>query len=111
MRRIARTFWILGFGLCSVVPARADMPTFNLSIKDHKFDPETIEIPADQKVKLVVKNLDPTPEEFESTDLNREKIISGSGEGIVYIGPLKPGTYGFFGDFNQKTAQGRIVAK
>lgn len=111
MPRFPLTLGILAFGLCIIGTARADMPTFNLSIKDHRFDPATIEIPADQKVKLIVKNLDPTPEEFESTDLNREKIIAGNGQGIVYVGPLKPGAYGFFGDFNQNTAQGRIVAK
>ena len=96
--------------LC-VGPARAEIPTFDLSIKDHKFDPETIEIPAGQKVKLIVRNLDPTPEEFESHDFNREKVIAGGGQAIINVGPLKPGTYGFFGEFNPKTAQGRIVAK
>ena len=32
-------------------------------------------------------------------------------EGVIFIGPLDPGTYPFFGDFNQSTAQGKIVAK
>lgn len=111
MRRIASMIGILAVGFCWAGPARADMPTFEISIKDHKFEPATVEIPAGQKVKLVVKNLDSTPEEFESNELNREKVISGGGQAIVYVGPLKPGTYGFFGEFNPKTAQGRIVAK
>jgi len=84
---------------------------FELKIKDHKFDPEIVRIPAGTKVKLKVINLDPTPEEFESFDLNREKIIGGNKTGIVFIGPLKPGEYTFFGEFNMDTAQGKIIAE
>ena len=82
-----------------------------LTIKDHKFTPATIEAPAGQKFKLVVKNEDATPEEFESHDLKREKVIPGGGEVTVMLGPLKPGSYGFFGDFNPKTAQGQLIVK
>jgi plastocyanin len=92
-------------------PARAEDPTFRLTIKDHKFEPETIEVPAGVKVILIVKNADPTPEEFESNELRREKVIAGGQEATIYVGPLKPGSYEFFGDFNPKTARGKIVAK
>jgi plastocyanin len=89
----------------------AEDTSFTLTIKDHRFAPSEIIVPMGQKVKLVIKNLDATPEEFESHDLNREKIVAGGGEITLYIGPLKAGTYGFFGEFNQATAQGRIIAK
>lgn len=82
-----------------------------LKIKDHKFIPETLEIPAGQKVKITIINEDPTPEEFESYELNREKIIRGNGKGVVYVGPLDKGTYPFFGEFNMDTAKGQVVAK
>lgn len=88
-----------------------DTPTFDIIIKDHKFAPATLEIPANKKVKLIVKNQDPTPEEFESYELNREKVIPGNSQAIIFVGPLDPGTYPFFGEFNQKTAQGKIIAK
>ncbi len=84
---------------------------FEISIKNHRFEPAELTVPAGQKVKLLIKNLDATPEEFESYTLNREKIIRGNGKATIYIGPLKPGSYKFFGEFNQKTAQGVIVAK
>ncbi|MGB4058007.1 MAG: cupredoxin domain-containing protein [Alphaproteobacteria bacterium] len=84
---------------------------YTLVIKDHKFSPETLEIPANQKVKIIVDNQDPSPEEFESYELNREKVISGNSKGIIFVGPLKPGTYPFFGEFNMSTAKGQIVAK
>ncbi len=92
--------------------ARADdLPTFVITIKDHRFEPSELVVPARTKIKLVVRNLDRTPEEFESVSLRREKVIPGGGEGIVYIGPLAPGRYDMFGDFNAKTAQGFITAK
>lgn len=84
---------------------------FTITIKDHKFSPETLEVPANQKVKLKIVNQDPTPEEFESYELNREKIIQGGATGVVFIGPLKPGSYPYFGEFNMDTAKGTIVAK
>ncbi len=94
------------------LPAVADeTPAFEIVIKNHKFEPATLEVPAGKKVKLIVKNQDPTPEEFESYELNREKVIAGNAQAIIFIGPLEPGTYPFFGEFNQATAQGKIVAK
>lgn len=95
-----------------VLPASADeTPTFTLSIKDHQFDPAILEVPADTKVKLHVKNLDPTPEEFESHDFNREKVIPGNSEANIFVGPLKAGEYKFFGEFNEDTAQGKLIVK
>ena len=88
-----------------------DTPTFEIAIKGHKFQPDTLEVPANRKVKLIVKNQDPTLEEFESYELNREKVIPGNAQATIFIGPLDPGTYPFFGEFNQATAQGKIIAK
>ena len=89
----------------------AQEPAYMLVIKDHQFQPTEIEVPAGQKLALLVKNNDTTPEEFESTELRREKVVAGGEQITVYIGPLKPGTYEFFGDFNPKTARGHIIAK
>lgn len=82
-----------------------------LVIDNHRFVPEELEVPAGEKVRLRIENRDPTPEEFESHDLNREKLIAGNGLAIVFVGPLKPGTYHFFGEFNEATAQGRLIVK
>lgn len=102
-----------GFGLLTLLPTDvfAQEASYVLTIKDHRFEPGEIEIPADRKVTLVVKNLDPTPEEFESLELRREKVVAGGQEITIYIGPLRPGRYEFFGDFNPKTARGHIVVK
>jgi len=94
-----------------LIPLVAYAEDYVITIKDHKFIPAELTIPAGVKIKLIVKNEDPTPEEFESYELNREKIISGNRKATIFIGPLKPGRYPFFGEFNPSTAQGAIIAK
>lgn len=93
------------------LPALADKPTYEIIIKDHRFSPEEITVPAGQKIKLKVHNQDPTPEEFESHDMSREKIISGNSKATIFVGPLEPGRYHFFGEFNLDTANGYIIAE
>jgi plastocyanin len=100
---------LLGGGAAPAV-AQAEQ-TFTLTIKDHKFEPSTLEVPANAKFKLVIKNLDDSAEEFEMTSPKREKVVKGGQEGTVTLGPFKPGTYEFFGDYHPQTAKGRIVAK
>jgi plastocyanin len=89
----------------------AGEPEFSVSIENHKFTPDRIEIPAGQKVKLLVENKDATPEEFESHTLKIEKVIPGKSKATIFVGPLKAGEYKFVGEFNEKTAKGVIVAK
>jgi len=89
----------------------ADVPEFTLTIQDHRFVPAEMTIPADTKVKLIVVNKDATAEEFESHELNREKVVTGNASINVYIGPLKAGRYPYFGDFHQDTAQGILIAR
>lgn len=82
-----------------------------LVIRDHKFEPAELSVPAGTKIKLLIENQDATPEEFESNELNREKIVVGKGTITVILGPLDAGRYPFFGDFHQETAQGVVVVK
>jgi len=111
---VRRSMLLLALATMLAVPlaaARAAEDSFTLSIKDHHFSPSELVIPAGKKVTVVVKNLDPTPEEFESIDLRREKVVAGGDQITVYIGPLRPGRYEFFGDFNPDKARGHIIAK
>lgn len=92
--------------------ASAEGPAeFTITIKDHTFEPAELVVPAGQKIKLKVVNADPTPEEFESHELNREKVIPGKATAMIFVGPLKAGEYPFFGEFNPKTAQGKLIVK
>jgi plastocyanin len=93
------------------MPALAAEDEFKLVIENHRFEPAELVVPAGKKVKLVVENRDATPEEFESNDLNREKVIGGKSTATIFIGPLKPGRYRFVGEYNEKTAKGAIVVK
>lgn len=89
----------------------AATPEVEIVIKDHLFFPSVVEIPAGQKIRLRIINQDPTPEEFESYELNREKVIAGNRETVIFIGPLAPGEYPFFGEFYPRTAQGKVIVK
>jgi len=99
--------------LLALVPflAFAQTPEFKLTIKDHRFTPTELRVPANKKVKLLVANEDPTPEEFESHSMNREKVIPGSSSATIFIGPLRPGRYPFEGEFNSATAKGVVIAE
>lgn len=91
--------------------AVADRPVIEIVIENHLFLPSIIKVPSDTKIKLIVHNKDNTPEEFESYELNREKIIIGGQTATIYIGPLAPGEYPFFGEFHPKTALGKIIVQ
>jgi hypothetical protein len=91
--------------------ARADDDNYALAINGHQFVPIEIDIPAGKKVTLTVKNNNTVPSEFESSDLNREKVVVGGSDITVFIGPLRPGSYEFFDDFSPDTPHGHIVAK
>lgn len=92
----------------AAVAADAD---YTLVIREHRFQPPELIIPAGKKIKLRIENQDTTPEEFESHALNREKVITGQSSTTLYIGPLDAGRYPFFGEFNAATAQGAIIAR
>jgi high-affinity iron transporter len=100
----------LGVMLTTSPPARAEDP-LTLTFHNHRFEPSRIEVPANVKFRLQVKNSDDTADEFESTELNREKLVAPGQTITVFLGPLPPGEYKFFGDFHQDTAQGIMVAK
>ena len=95
----------------SLAAFAADEPEFKLVIESHKFTPDRVEVPAGKKVKLVIENKDSTPEEFESKQLNREKVIPAGAKATLYIGPLKPGRYDFYGEYHESTAKGVVVAE
>lgn len=86
-------------------------PEFTLVIKNHTYSPSELKVPADIKFKIRVSNEDSTPEEFESTDFNRESVVLPNRSIVVYVGPLHAGTYGFFGDFHRDTAHGRLIVQ
>jgi|SRR5450631_705181 hypothetical protein len=108
---------ILAYVLAALLGAGFSVATFaqdvsiSLKIRDHHFLPAEVEIPAGVKCVLNIDNEDPTAEEFESHSLHREKIIPAKSRTTLFIGPVKPGRYEFFGEFNDATARGVVVAR
>ena len=101
-------------GLAAVLalaPATVRAQELTLTIKDHKFTPSEVKVPANKRVTLTVVNDDATPEEFDSHALKVEKVIPGKAKGIVRIGPLKPGRYSFVGEYHESTAKGVVIAE
>jgi hypothetical protein len=86
-------------------------PEFLLVIRDHRFEPQELAVPAGKKIKLLIDNRDSTAEEFESHALNREKVVPANSRVPVFLGPLVPGRYPFFGEFHEKTAQGTLIVR
>jgi hypothetical protein len=100
--------------LLSVAPrlvAATDNPAFSLTLKDHHFAPAELAIPANTRVRLVVRNLDPTPAEFESDDFKAEKVVPAGSEISLNVGPLKPGSYEFHDEYHEDESKSRLIVK
>ncbi len=108
MRHVLPVAAALLLGLAAA--ARADVPSFSISLKTSQFQPSEVQVPAGTQVKLVVRNDTQSAAEFESTQFHREKVVSPGQEITVYVGPLDPGSYEFFDDFHPQV-RGRLVVK
>ena len=104
----------LTFTLAVAGSAAAEVPAephaVTLTLKDHRFTPATFDVPAGQRVRINLINLDAATEEFDSEDLRVEKDVTPNGKVSFVIGPLKPGTYSFMGELHPDTASGTITA-
>jgi plastocyanin len=109
-RRFATGLALAALAFATMAPASAQEASYAITIRDGRFDPSTLNVKAGVKFKLTVTNATAKSAEFESAELNREKVIPAGTSGSLYIGPLEPGTYPFFDDFNQSN-RGQIVAK
>jgi plastocyanin len=98
--------------LLASMKARADdVVEKQLTLKDHAFTPREIAVPAGQKIKLVINNQDSVAAEFESFELDREKVVAANGTITVFVGPLDAGSYPFFDDFHRDTTTGTLIVK
>ena len=109
MRSVFVAIGMIALLTAGYAAARAD--DYVLTIKDHRFAPTEIKVPANQRVMITVVNEDPTAEEFDSTALKVEKVVAGKSKGVVRIGPLQPGRYPFIGEYNEATAKGEVIAE
>lgn len=98
-------------GLFASTAFGADMPTFELLMKDGKLFPPTLEVPANTRFRLKVTNQGPGAAEFESLELRKELVLAPGISRTLVFNPMKPGTYKFFDEFHPDTAQGELRVK
>jgi hypothetical protein len=91
--------------------AAADAPGVALTLKDHKFAPADVTIPANARTRFTVKNLDATAAEFESDDFKAEKVIPPGQEVVFFVGPLKPGKYEFHDEYHEDASKTWLTVK
>ncbi len=108
--RLAFILTIFALALSApVAPAQAQDVT--ITIRNHRFEPAEVKVPARKRVSITVVNDDATPEEFESKKLRVEKVIAGKSKAVMRIGPLEPGRYEFVGEYHEATAKGVVIAE
>jgi len=96
-------------------PAQAaageDPPSFEVRARRGRLTPERLEVPANRKLKLVLRNEGPGPLEFENLDLRVEKVLAPQSVSFVIVPPLKPGRYPFIDEFHPKAGTLWIIAR
>jgi plastocyanin len=85
--------------------------TVRLVLKEHRFSPDQVKVPAGQRVRIELVNEDAASEEFDSDDLHVEKDVTPHGKVSFDVGPLKPGSYSFMGELHADTASGTMTAE
>ena len=108
MRNACFTLAALAILLASPIASAEEV--VNLTLKDHRFTPNQVTVPAGQRFRIMLQNQDSTSAELESHDMKFEKVVVGGGSISVFAGPLKPGTYKFYDEFHEKTATGTVTA-
>lgn len=111
-RLIFSLFLLAAVGLTpTLVRADETAQEVTLVLRNHRFEPERLTVPAGSKLILVLRNEDNTPEELESHDLKIEKVVAANKSIRVHLGPLKPGDYKFVGEYHEDTAKGVLIAQ
>ncbi len=95
-----------------VATAEAEpMPTFQIVARDGRLQPDQLEVPAGQRIKLLLSNQGRAPIEFENLRMHVEKVLGPGGQSFVVLNPLKPGTYRFVDEFHPQTGKLDLVVR
>lgn len=104
---------VLWLGLGWATPGHAQsvpLPAWTITIRDGVFTPQRIDVPAGQRIKLILRNEGPGPLEFENAELFVEKILAPNAESFVVV-KLPPGEHLFVDEFNIASGEILIVAR
>lgn len=98
---MSKTILITLFGVFVGFYAFAESSTkvFYLTLENHVFTPKEIVIPANEKVKIIIHNKDNVAEEFDSFDLNRERVIFAGKKQPFTWDPYPPGNMNILVNF------------
>jgi plastocyanin len=110
-KRSAVLLFLVALAAPTATALSDDAYSTTVTIRDHRFEPAEINVPAGKRILLTVINADPLSEEFDSTALKVEKVIAGKSQGVVRFGPLAPGRYDFIGEYHEDTAKGQVIAQ
>lgn len=102
---------LTGFGLATLARADDEAATPVLRVENGRFEPTELVVQANTPIRLKVVNAGKDAIEFESFDLNRERVVAPGQEIVVYLPALEPGTYKFFDDFHRDAGRGAIQAR
>lgn len=94
----------------SAAASLSDMPLEIITLKDHRYTPEVITVPAGQKIRIEITNRDATADDFDSADLHVDRDLKPHERAAFVIGPLKEGHYKFKGELHAATAHGEVIA-
>ena len=112
-KKIAILTLAVGFitisGLAAGSHADDTLPQINFT--NGHFEPASLKIAANTPIKLTVKNQGNATIEFESFELNRERVVQPGQTITVNLPKLDPGQYHFFDDFHHEVPQGTITAQ
>ena len=97
--------------LCGRQAAADEPPTFDVSIRDGRFEPTRLVVPAGTRIRLVLRNEGSGPSEFESAALHVEKVLAAGSRSMLVIQKLQPGTHRFRDEFHPDAGEFVLVAK
>jgi Cupredoxin-like domain len=88
-----------------------DEPVFTIAFQDGAVDPLRLEVPANRRFQLLLRNDGDTPAEFESSELHKEKVLAPKTTAVLVFRTLEPGEYSFFDDFHPAAPKAVLIAK
>ncbi len=92
--------------------ARADdLATYEITLKDHHFNPAEIHVPTGKPFFVVVTNASDAADEFEMLIPALERPLQPGQQGKVKIRPLGPGRFPFFGESDPDREQGVFISE
>jgi heme/copper-type cytochrome/quinol oxidase subunit 2 len=88
-----------------------ELPTFAITLNSGSIEPPRLEVPANTKVKLTLRNTGRGAVEFEGRDVRVEKVLAPGAESFVVLPPMKSGTYRFFDEFHPDAKDMLVIVK